>query len=207
VNVVAFAVAALALLRVGRGRKAVALTILVLTLALVGLNLYPHFPRSTGTTEGEPRSAGTVEETTRRSEADGEVYHRYLKRFHDHVYGIPENRTKWLAIDTLQNPNDAWVHQEIIADVKPDFIVETGTYKGGSSVLWAMILQQVNPRGRIITIDIEDYCQQARALPIWKEKVTFLKGSSTDPAIIADVAKRVKGGKVLVILDSDHSSA
>src|SRR5262245_55559645 len=170
VNVVALAVAALALLRLGRERKAVALTTLVLTLALVGLNLYPLLPKSTGATEEEPRSGGTVEETTRRSEADGEAYHHYLKRFHDHVYGIPENRTKWLGIDTLQNPNDAWVHQEIIVDVKPDFIVETGTFKGGSTLLWAMILQQVNPKGRIITIDIEDYCQQARELPLWKEK-------------------------------------
>jgi hypothetical protein len=55
--------------------------------------------------------------------------------------------TQWLGVPTAQNPNDAWIHQEIIARVKPDFIVEAGTWNGGSAGLWAMILQQVNPAG------------------------------------------------------------
>ena len=42
-------------------------------------------------------------------------------------------------------------------------------------------------------------------MPIWKRKVDFLLGSSTDPAMVAEVAKRVSGRTVMVILDSDHS--
>jgi cephalosporin hydroxylase len=113
--------------------------------------------------------------------------------------------TKWLGIPTAQNPNDAWIHQELIAQVKPDFIVEAGTWNGGSAALWATILQQLNPDGRVITIDIKDFVSVAKELPIVKEKIDFLIGSSTDPAIVAEVEKRVKGKKVLVILDSDHS--
>lgn len=115
--------------------------------------------------------------------------------------------TRWLGVRCQQNPNDAWIHQEIIADVKPDFIVETGTLNGGSAALWATILQQVNPEGRIITIDIKDNASEAKKLPIVKQYVDFLIGSSVDPTIIAEVTKRVKGKKVLVILDSDHSKA
>jgi hypothetical protein len=40
--------------------------------------------------------------------------------------------------------------------------------------------------------------------PLWKERVEFILGSSTDPAIVAKLAERAKGKKVMVILDSDH---
>ena len=112
--------------------------------------------------------------------------------------------TRWLGVLSQQNPNDAWIHQEIIFNVKPDFIVEAGTLHGGSAALWATILQQVNPSGRVITIDIEDKAAEAKKLPIVKRYVDFLIGSSTDAAIVAEVQKRVAGRKVLVILDSDH---
>jgi cephalosporin hydroxylase len=113
--------------------------------------------------------------------------------------------SSWLGIQTLQNPTDAWVTQEIIHELKPDFIVEAGTYKGGSALLWAMILEQVKPQGRVITIDVEDQVGSAKFQSIWKERIDFLVGSSTDPAIVAEVARRVQGGRVLVILDSLHT--
>jgi cephalosporin hydroxylase len=113
--------------------------------------------------------------------------------------------SRWLGVETLQNPMDAWVTQEIIQEVKPDFIVEAGTYKGGSALLWAMVLEEVNPQGRVITIDIEDKVTLAKVQPIWSERIDFLVGSSTDPAIAAEVERRVAGGRVLVILDSLHT--
>ena len=115
------------------------------------------------------------------------------------------NSIRWLGVPALQNPNDAWIHQEIIVEVKPDFIIETGTAKGGSAALWATVLQQVNPDGRVITIDIKDESSEAKKLPIVKQYVEFLIGSSTDPDIVSKVTKRVQGRKVLIILDSDHS--
>jgi cephalosporin hydroxylase len=131
-----------------------------------------------------------------------------LDRFHRHFYDSQVwTSTRWLGVPTAQNPNDAWIHQEIIARVKPDFIVEAGTWNGGSAGLWATILQQVNPTGRVITIDIKDYVSAAKELPIVKEKVDFLIGSSVDPAIVAEITRRVNGKKVLVILDSNHSKA
>jgi len=68
-----------------------------------------------------------------------------------------------------------------------------------------MILEQVNPAGRVITIDVTDITEEARQLPVVQRKVDFLVGSSTDPAIVAEVKKRVAGGRVLVILDSLHT--
>lgn len=111
----------------------------------------------------------------------------------------------FLGIQTLQNPTDAWVTQEIIAEVKPDFIVECGTRYGGSALYWAMLLKEINPTGRVITIDIEDRVTDAKDRTLWKERVDFLVGSSTSPKIVEEVRRRVKGGRVLVILDSLHT--
>jgi hypothetical protein len=71
-----------------------------------------------------------------------------------------------------QNPMDAWVVQEILFKSQPDFIVECGSFHGESAAMWAMILQQVSPAGRVISIDIEDRMGEARKLPIVKEKST-----------------------------------
>ena len=135
------------------------------------------------------------------------VGHPLVDQFHKLYYDNPGSwSTRWLGIETLQNPNDVWMIQEIICEVRPDLIVETGTNRGGSAALWAMVLQQVNPNGRVITIDIKDYVPtEARDLPIIKEKVDFLLGSSTDPKIVDEVRRRTEGKKVLVLLDSDHS--
>jgi cephalosporin hydroxylase len=111
---------------------------------------------------------------------------------------------QWLGVKTLQNPNDMWITQEILFEVKPDFFVEAGTYHGGSAAMWAMILEQINPEGRVITIDIEDQVTAAKELDIFKRKVDFLVGSSTSPEIVAEVKRLTAGKKVVVLLDSAH---
>jgi cephalosporin hydroxylase len=127
---------------------------------------------------------------------------RFHKLFYNSIHTMDRNR--WMGVRAAQNPNDVWITQEILFEVKPDFVVETGTYRGGSAVLWAMILREINPEGRVITIDIEDNLPDAKKLPIFKERVDFLLGSSTAPAIVAEVKRRVAGHKAVLILDSDH---
>ena len=131
-----------------------------------------------------------------------------IRRFQD-IY-LTNSKQTWetltfLNIECGQHPNDAWVHQEIISQVKPDFVVEAGTYKGASAALWALVLGQVNPQGRVISIDIHDHGIAYDKAPILKEKMDFILGGSTDPKTIAEVQKRVAGKKVLVILDSMHT--
>jgi cephalosporin hydroxylase len=113
----------------------------------------------------------------------------------------------WLGIPTMQNPNDVWVTQELISRLRPDFIVETGTWKGGSAAMWAMIQDQVNPKGRVITIDVESLVDPLTLPPISRRKVDFVLGSSTAPDVVAEVARRVGAGRTMVLLDSDHRMA
>jgi cephalosporin hydroxylase len=129
-----------------------------------------------------------------------DAFHRLF--YHDRSTW-PQNT--WLGVPTQQNPNDVWITQEILFDVKPDVLVEAGTAAGGSAILWAMILEQINPDSRVITIDIANQSQEARRHPIALERVRFLLGSSTAPEIVDEVRREVEGKRVLVILDSDHA--
>lgn len=150
---------------------------------------------------GEPRAHGDPSGPLRLSRE------QVIDAFHSLFYRSRStwSRNTWLGIPTQQNPNDVWITQEILFEVKPDVVVEAGTAAGGSALLWAMILEHVNPDARVITIDIADQAQEARRHPIALERVRFLLGSSTDPEIVAEVRREVEGKRVLVILDSDHA--
>lgn len=151
----------------------------------------PHF-------KGRARAA-----ELRQKIADDPLLRRFAFQWSVNPDGILHN--KWFGVPTIQNPLDVWITQEILYEVKPDFIVETGTLEGGSAVLWAMLLEFINPDARVITIDIYDKVTTAKDLPVVKKRVDFLIGDSVSPEILADVKRRVAGGKVLVILDSLHT--
>lgn len=114
-------------------------------------------------------------------------------------------KNTWLGIPALQNPMDVWITQEILSEVKPDFVIDAGTFAGGSAAIWATLLEQINPKARVITIDVNDNASPYKHVPILRDKVDFLIGSSTAPEIVADVKKRVGDGKAVVILDSLHT--
>jgi cephalosporin hydroxylase len=129
-----------------------------------------------------------------------------MNDFHRLVYDSLEwDKTTWLGIHAQQNPNDVWSIQQIFNDVKPDFVVEAGTNHGGGALVWATLLAPINPKGKVLTIDIEDKHAEAAKLPLFKEKVEFFLGSSTSEPIVKAIRARVKDGKAIVILDSDHS--
>ncbi len=115
-------------------------------------------------------------------------------------------KTWWMGIPLLKNPFDLWVLQETIFDVKPDLIIETGTCFGGSAAFLAHVLDGIG-HGELVTIDIEPAAGTSD-----HPRVTYLRGSSTDPDLVRNLTERAKGihakgGRVLVNLDSDHSEA
>jgi cephalosporin hydroxylase len=110
------------------------------------------------------------------------------------------NNTQWLGVPLWKNPLDLWVYQEILWDVRPALIVETGTYRGGSAFYFASLCDLIGS-GRIVTIDITGRKNRPQ-----HERIEYVKGSSVDDAALALVEERVAsaGGPVLVVLDSDH---
>lgn len=112
----------------------------------------------------------------------------------------------WLGYQTLKCPLDLWVYQELLTELRPDWIVECGTRFGGSALYLACLCDLLG-HGRVVTIDTDAALQPVRPT---HPRIDYLVGSSTDPAIVARV-KELTGagtatirGKILVILDSAH---
>ncbi|GIL83173.1 hypothetical protein Vretifemale_11986 [Volvox reticuliferus] len=125
-------------------------------------------------------------------------------------------RQHWLGAVVQQNPFDMYAIMDLIHTLEPDLIIETGTANGGSALMWASMLQLTRPgSGRVITIDVNEPVKESWAgvstkdptqNPMWKQYVTFLKGSSLDPRVLSMVREAAAAAKVvLVLLDSDHT--
>jgi cephalosporin hydroxylase len=127
-----------------------------------------------------------------------------VSRAHDALYlSDAWTEATWLGAQALKNPLDLWVYQEIMVETRPELIVETGTYRGGSAFFLASICDLLGA-GEVVSIDIEPLRDDYPAHP----RVTYLGGrSSTDPEVVAEVRGRAREKRTLVVLDSDHSQA
>jgi cephalosporin hydroxylase len=124
------------------------------------------------------------------------------KLFHD--LNVWQNMW-FLGIPIQKNPCDLWMMQQIIYETRPDIIVETGTFRGGSALYFAHTLEGMGlTNSKIITVDIEDACREAAQLPLWKNHVQFIHGSSIDPEVAQQIRQKCRGQRVLVVLDSVH---
>ena len=127
-----------------------------------------------------------------------------IARAHDVFYESDAwTKATWLGAQALKNPLDLWVYQEIMVETRPELIVETGTYRGGSALFLASLCDLLGA-GEVVSIDIEPAREDYPVHP----RLTYLAGrSSTDPEVVAEVAARAAGRRILVVLDSDHSQA
>lgn len=125
-----------------------------------------------------------------------------IDHFHKLYYESYEKtwlNTYWFGLQTSKCPLDLWIYQEIIFEIKPDIIIESGTFKGGSALFLASILDLLN-NGLIISIDIEKMENRPN-----HNRITYLLGSSTSKEIMEDVQRFiVNKNQIMVILDSDH---
>ena len=127
-----------------------------------------------------------------------------ISRAHDVLYlSDAWTEATWLGAQALKNPLDLWVYQEIMFETRPELVIETGTYRGGSAFFLASICDLLGA-GEVVSIDIEPLRDDYPAHP----RVTYLGGrSSTDPEVVAEVRGRAREKRTLVVLDSDHSQA
>ena len=123
----------------------------------------------------------------------------------------------WLSRPIIQYPQDIVAFQEVVSEVRPDLILETGIAHGGSLVLSASLLclldvmDGIDPRQsprKVVGVDIDIRPHNRKALdehPL-RFKMELIEGSSTDPAIIQQVRSHADGvDRVLVALDSNHT--
>lgn len=113
----------------------------------------------------------------------------------------------WLGRPLIQIPEDAFRIQEVIYQIKPDVVIETGVAHGGSLIFYASIFKAIG-KGRVIGVDIEIRPHNRTAienheLSPW---IILLEGDSTAQIVLDQVERLIsRDDKVLVILDSNHS--
>ena len=114
----------------------------------------------------------------------------------------------WMGRPIIQYPQDIVAMQEIIWDVQPDLIIETGIAHGGSLVFYASMLEMLGGDGRVIGVDIDVRSHNRSAIeahPMY-QRITIIEGRSTDDDVVQAVHDAARGRKrVLVALDSNHT--
>ena len=116
---------------------------------------------------------------------------------------------KWLGRPIIQFPSDVVEIQELLWEVKPDVVIETGVAHGGSLVLSASILELIGT-GKVIGIDVEIRPHNRAAIEVHplKHRIELIEGSSIAEKTIAAVkAAAGDATSVMVVLDSNHSEA
>lgn len=116
---------------------------------------------------------------------------------------------RWYGVPLLQWPTDLLVLQELVHDLRPKVIVETGTFHGGGAIFFASLLKLFDIEGgRVVSVDIHlspGVAETVAKHPLGN-RITLIEASSTSPEALRRVEEIVDGERnVLVFLDSDHS--
>lgn len=129
----------------------------------------------------------------------------------------------WLGRPIIQYPQDIVAFQELVWQVRPDVIVETGIAHGGSLILSASLLSLIDlceateagemldpskPKRRVVGVDIDIRSHNREAIEAhpMARRISMVQGSSVDPSIVAQMRDLVGEAKrVMVCLDSNHT--
>lgn len=130
---------------------------------------------------------------------------------------------RWFGRPIIQYPQDMVAMQELIWQVKPDLIIETGIAHGGSLILSASMLALIDyceavdtgnlldpkaGRRRVLGIDIDIRAHNRAAIEAHPlaHNIYMIEGSSIDPDVVCKVYDKARNHKkILVCLDSMHT--
>jgi cephalosporin hydroxylase len=115
---------------------------------------------------------------------------------------------RWLGRPIIQYPQDVFALQEIIWQLKPDLVVETGIAHGGSLIFYASMLELVGEAGRVLGIDVDIRAHNRQAIEAhpMSKRIDMIQGSSIDPGVIREAHLRAESASsILLVLDSNHT--
>lgn len=119
-----------------------------------------------------------------------------------YVYGFT-----WMGRPIIQLPEDMFRIQEVIHQVRPTLIIETGVAHGGSLIFYASLFEAMGT-GRVVGVDIEIRPHNRAAIEAhpMARRISLVEGSSVDPAVVEAVRSQIQpDDRVLVVLDSCHA--
>lgn len=149
----------------------------------------------TGATMPYPSAMQHGSDAASGAAAVTDAFHRLYYGSHDTTW----KQTYWLGRTVQKCPLNLWAYQEILYETRPDLIVETGTYMGGSALFMASVCDLLG-NGKVVSMDIVGRRGKPR-----HRRITYEIGSSVAPDVVARVRRRARRAKrVMVVLDSDH---
>ncbi len=110
------------------------------------------------------------------------------------------SQTTYFGVTTLKSPIDFWVYQELLFEIRPDFIVEIGNFRGGSALALAHLCDALG-HGNVIGLDLSH--EAVPDLVRQHPRIRLVSGDAC--ASLPTVASLVAGGSVMVIEDSAHT--
>ncbi|MEO8415623.1 MAG: cephalosporin hydroxylase family protein [Ginsengibacter sp.] len=130
-----------------------------------------------------------------------------------HAFNVESNKAKysynftWMGRPIIQYPQDMIAMQELIWEIQPDLIIETGIAHGGSIIYYASLLELIG-KGEVLGIDIdirEHNKNKIEEHPMYK-RIHMLEGSSVTGEMVERVRPFTIGKKsIMVCLDSNHT--
>lgn len=114
----------------------------------------------------------------------------------------------WLGRPVIQYPQDLVALQELVWQIRPRLIVETGVAHGGSLVFFASLLELLGGDGLVVGIEVDLRAHNREALeqhPL-RRRYRLIDGSSVDEGVAREVrGLALERQPVLVVLDSNHT--
>ena len=116
---------------------------------------------------------------------------------------------EWCGVPIIRHPDDIVLQQEIMWDLKPACVIETGIARGGSLVLSSTLLQMNGDKSRVLGLDNQILEHAKLALKSWTDdgRIEIHQCDSTSEMASKTVLTFLTGElrPVLLVLDSNHS--
>ncbi|MDP3480381.1 MAG: cephalosporin hydroxylase family protein [Desulfoprunum sp.] len=164
-----------------------------------------------------------VQENISRIGEDRALQDLSLKWIHDAAQYKYSYNFRYMGRPIIQIPQDMIAMQEIIWQVRPDLIIETGIAHGGSLIMSASmltmldycdavnsgsVLDPMSGKRRVLGLDIDIRSHNREAIenhPL-AHKIEMIQGSSIASEVIEEVCKRAENHDcILVCLDANHT--
>src|SRR6266487_3044382 len=125
-------------------------------------------------TSNDPKDSAKISSMAADSELAGLASKLFVKSCeYNYSYNF-----SWLGRPIIQYPQDIIAIQEIIWQVKPDLIIETGIAHGGSLIFHSSMLELIGGSGQVlgIDIDIRDHNRIEIERHLMFKRITMMQG-------------------------------